>query len=76
MKISLRKDPFLLSLSRWRRFSARNVPSGEERGETNVFAGYMKMKTSSPQLTALILRHPKQKTATATAQAVANKIPW
>ena len=29
---------FLL-LSR-RRFSARNVPSGEERGETDVFAGY------------------------------------
>ena len=28
-----------LSLSR-RRSSARNVPSGEERGETNVFAGY------------------------------------
>ena len=29
-----------LSLSR-RRFSARNVPSGEERGETDVFAGYL-----------------------------------
>ena len=29
---------FLL-LSR-RRSSARNVPSGEERGETDVFAGY------------------------------------
>ena len=28
-----------LSLSR-RRSSARNVPGGEERGETNVFAGY------------------------------------
>ena len=28
-----------LSLSR-RRSSARNVPSGEERGETDVFAGY------------------------------------
>ena len=29
----------LLSLSR-RRSSARNVPSGEEQGETDVFAGY------------------------------------
>ena len=29
-----------LSLSR-RRSSARNVPSGEERGETDVFAGYL-----------------------------------
>ena len=28
-----------MSLSRRRSF-ARNVPSGEERGETNVFAGY------------------------------------
>ena len=28
-----------LSLSR-RRSSARNVPSGEQRGETDVFAGY------------------------------------
>ena len=28
-----------LSLSR-RRSSARNAPSGEERGETDVFAGY------------------------------------
>ena len=30
-----------LSLSR-RRLSARNVPSGEERGETDIFAGYRK----------------------------------
>ena len=29
-----------LSLSR-RHSSARNVPSGEERGETDVFAGYI-----------------------------------
>ena len=29
-----------LSLSR-RRSSARNVPSGKERGETDVFAGYV-----------------------------------
>ena len=36
---SLRKHPFLLALRRWGRF-ARNVPSGEERGETDVFAGY------------------------------------
>ena len=31
-----------LSLSR-RRYSARNVPSGEERGETDVFAGYKRL---------------------------------
>ena len=35
---SLRKHPFLLALRRWGRF-ARNVLSGEERGETDVFAG-------------------------------------
>ena len=35
---SLRKHPFLLALRHWRRF-ARNVPSGEERGETDVFSG-------------------------------------
>ena len=32
--------PVLLALRRWGRFSARNFPSGEERGETDVFAGY------------------------------------
>ena len=32
-----------LPLSR-RRSSARNVPSGEERGETDVFAGYAKWR--------------------------------
>ena len=37
---SLRKHPFLLALRRWGRSSARNVPSDEERGETDVFAGY------------------------------------
>ena len=37
---SLRKYPFLLALRRWGRF-ARNVPSGEERGETDVFACYV-----------------------------------
>ena len=36
----------------------------------------MKMRTSSPQLTAPVLGHPKQNTATVTAQAVVNKIPW
>ena len=35
---SLRKHQFLLALCRWGRF-ARNVPSGEVRGETDVFAG-------------------------------------
>ena len=35
---SLRKHPFLLTLRRWGRF-ARNVPSCEERRETDVFAG-------------------------------------
>ena len=36
---SLRKHPFLLALRRWGRF-ARNMPSGEEQRETDVFAGY------------------------------------
>ena len=36
---NLRKHPFLLALRSWGRF-ARNVPSGEEREETDVFAGY------------------------------------
>ena len=38
----LRKHPFLLAPRRCGRFarsSARNAPSGEERGETDVFAG-------------------------------------
>ena len=37
---SLRKHSFLLALRRRGRF-ARNVPSYEERGETDVFAGYV-----------------------------------
>ena len=37
---SLRKHPFLLALRRWGRFARKNVPSGEERGETDVFAGW------------------------------------
>ena len=37
---NLQKHPLLLALRRWRRF-APNVPSGEERGETDVFAGYV-----------------------------------
>ena len=37
--VSLRKHPFLLALRPWGRF-ARNVPSDDERGETDVFAGY------------------------------------
>ena len=36
--LSLRKHPFLPALRSWGRF-ARNVPIGEERGETDVFAG-------------------------------------
>ena len=36
---SLRKRPFLLALRRWGRFGQRNVPSREERGGTDVFAG-------------------------------------
>ena len=51
---SLWKHPFHLALRRWdvisveflqlsrRRSSSRNVPGGEERGETDVFAGYRK----------------------------------
>ena len=41
---SLRKHPFLLALHRWGRF-ARNVPSGEERGEKDVFEGYRARST-------------------------------
>ena len=37
---NLRKHPLLLALRRWGRF-APNVPSGEARGETGVFAGYV-----------------------------------
>ena len=37
---SLRKHPFLLALHRWGRFARRNIPRYEERGETDVFAGY------------------------------------
>ena len=37
----LRKHPFLLALRRRGRF-ARKVPSGEEREETDVFAGYVR----------------------------------
>ena len=37
--VSQRKHPFLLALRRWGRF-ARNVPSDDERGEMDVFAGY------------------------------------
>ena len=32
----------------------------------------MKMRTSSPRLTAPILRHPKEKTATVTAQVASH----
>ena len=35
--VSLRKHPFVLALRRWGR---ENVPSGEERGQRDVFAGY------------------------------------
>ena len=38
---SLRKHPFLLALRRWARFARKNVPSYEERGQTDVFAGYI-----------------------------------
>ena len=38
-RLSLRKHPFLLALRRCGRSSAQNVPSDEERGETDVFAG-------------------------------------
>ena len=40
---SLRKQPFLLAPRRWGRFVrknvSRNVPNGEERGETAIVAG-------------------------------------
>ena len=36
-----------------RRFSLRNVPSGEERGETDVFAGYQCGPGSNPSFDAI-----------------------
>ena len=42
-RCSLRKHPFLLALRRWGRW---NVPSGEEREETDVFAGYCRCEIS------------------------------
>ena len=39
-----------LSLSR-RRSSSRNVPGGEERGETDVFAGYTETCEQRPETT-------------------------
>ena len=47
-KSSLRKHPFLLALRRWGRFARRkrNVPSGEERGETDVFVGWEKSRAT------------------------------
>ena len=35
------------ALRRWGRF-ARNIPSGEERGETDVFAGYEALTMHNP----------------------------
>ena len=41
---SLRKHPFLLA--RFAPWTARNVPSGQEGGETEVFAGYCSTTTT------------------------------
>ena len=46
---NLRKHPFLLALRRWGSF-ARNAPSGEERGETDVLAGYICSDNSRSQI--------------------------
>ena len=40
-----------------RRFSLRNVPSGEERGETDVFAGYQCGPGSNPSFKSQFRRH-------------------
>ena len=40
VNIDLRYQYGIMSLSR-RRSSSRNVPSGEERGETDIFEGYI-----------------------------------
>ena len=37
-------------------FAARDVPSGEERGETNVFAGYLQLIALDEIRTRRILR--------------------
>ena len=45
-----------LPLSR-RRSSARNVPSGEERGETDVFAGYIMSSTNNANVIERVLNN-------------------
>ena len=80
INFSLRKHPFLLALRRWGRF-ARNVPGGEERGERDVFAGYinftLQMKTShtwrtgaATKLTARRLRTHSSKMASFTTSVI------
>ena len=49
---SLRKHPFLFALRRWACF-VRNVPSGEEQGETDVFAGYKSIDTCTVYICTL-----------------------
>ena len=47
------KNPFLLALR-------QNVPGGEERGETDVFAGYSLLLKEAPDIGTLYryLAHP------------------
>ena len=61
---SLRKHPFFLALRRWGRSSARNVPSYEERGQTDVFAGYRNHRAES--FYPFYFRRWKKKTLTVT----------
>ena len=58
--IGLQEHPFLLALHRRGRFARRNVvppretspPIDEERGETDVFAGYIMIRLSESEAEA------------------------
>ena len=69
--LSLRKHPFLLTLRR-----SRNVPSGEERGETDVFAGYLKLVLiiiCSVLVCSICWQYSPARTRSQTFRSVANR---
>ena len=63
LTLSLRKHPFLLALRLWGRFARRNVPSGEERGETDIFAGYLPLQSLFFQQLSYLMYDVHAKTA-------------
>ena len=54
VRASLRKHPFLPGSSPAGEVSARNVPSGEERGETDVSAGYVRGDVGLGRISVLL----------------------